>query len=245
MGGVLLALNPSLRMDLTHNKTTAGNKSILFFEWNCSKLIENSVHKRSHLTFFHFSLSLLSCFFRRGTPCMLIVKWLKLRAASCHASWIRPQVSNSRPSMPPRQFFDRKSRQMVALVPLSVSLAKTISSFFNATWTSLLRKAQCNVRLYQQKNDSFTASGESNTLSSTLSVVQNPHRLPRVCVQPLACRLQASLFRCPFRKWFDRWKTASRNKFNSGLFSSTTTWRLIAALAARKEDRSFLFLTPM
>ena len=27
------ALNPSLRMDLTHNKTTAGNKSILFF-WN-------------------------------------------------------------------------------------------------------------------------------------------------------------------------------------------------------------------
>ena len=59
----------------------------------------------------------------------------------------------------------QESRRMVALVPPSASLAKTISSFFNATWTSLFRKAQCNVRLYKQKNDSFTASGESNTSS--------------------------------------------------------------------------------
>ena len=158
-------------MDLTHNKTTAGNKSILFIIFFVMKLLKThwkqcSQEESFDLHPFQVEPALLFKFLRRGTPCTLIVKWFKLKAASCHASWIRPHVSNSRPSMPPRQFrVDRKSRRMVALVPPSASLAKTISSLFNATWTSLLRKAQCNVRLYQQKNDSFTVSGESNTSS--------------------------------------------------------------------------------
>ena len=160
-------------------------------------------------------------------------------ASTWRDSWRRPQLSNSRSSMPPRQFFDIKPRRILAYSLPSLPLSKTMSDFLSFVCYSAPRKAKCSDRFNQQYWVSLTASPAtitswkyhwiralSSLVMASLWLTDRSSPLSLICLSILSKAL------------FDHWNTSLFLKMlQLGRSKCFATWRIRAALAARYKDR--------